>query len=106
MALASRWPSFRNGAYPGGSGKVRGGAAMQSFSCGAAIGAGFRVIGRHPLAVLAWAAVYLIFVLAPALAVVRYVLPDVLAGVQQAAQQAAQHPGLHARPDPAALMAL
>ena len=37
---------------------------MDSFSYGRAIGAGFRVIGRHPLAVVMWAAVYLVFLFA------------------------------------------
>ena len=75
---------------------------MDSFSYGRAIGAGFRVIGRHPLAVVMWAAVYLVFLLLPAIAVLRSVLPDMVA----AWQQAALHAGEHARPDPAAMMAL
>jgi hypothetical protein len=79
---------------------------MGSFSFGRAIGAGFGVIGRNPLAVAVWALVYLVFVIGPTFAVLRYVLPDALAMAQQAAQQAAQHPGVHARPDPVAIMAL
>jgi hypothetical protein len=75
---------------------------MDSFSFGQAIGAGFRVIGRRPLAVLAWAAVYLVFVIVPALAVLRYMLPDMIAAMQQAAL----HAGEHTRPDPTAMMAL
>jgi hypothetical protein len=78
------------------------GAAMEGFSFGQAIGAGFRVMGRNPVAVLMWAAVYLVFLLLPALALLRYVLPDMISAMQQAAEHAAEH----TRPDPAAMMAL
>jgi hypothetical protein len=72
---------------------------MGEFSYGQAIGAGFRLIGRHPLALLAWSAVYLIFLILPALAFVSYAFPLIIA----ASREMATHPG---RPDPAQLMAL
>jgi hypothetical protein len=75
---------------------------MASFSFGGAIGAGLRVIGRHPLAVPVWAAVYIVFVALPAIAIVIHVLPDAIASIHEAAQRA----GPGARPDPTRLMAL
>jgi hypothetical protein len=71
---------------------------MDDFSFGEAIGAGFRVIGRNPLAVLIWAAAYLLLVGLPALAFVAHVIPVALA----AAQDAKAHMG---HPDPAQVMA-
>jgi hypothetical protein len=71
---------------------------MDDFSFGNAIGAGFRVIGRNPLAVVIWAAAYLLLVVLPALAFLANVIPTVLA----ATQAAAAHVG---RPDPAQFMA-
>jgi hypothetical protein len=61
---------------------------MGSFSFGRAVGAGFRVIGRHPLAVLAWAAVYLVFVILPALALAAYALPALIAATKDMASHA------------------
>jgi hypothetical protein len=55
---------------------------MGDFSYGRAIGAGFRLIGRRPLAVLIWAAVYLVLVVAPAVAMLALVLPRMLAAVR------------------------
>jgi hypothetical protein len=72
---------------------------MGDFSVGDAIGSGFRLVGRAPLAVLAWAAVYLALVLAPTLALVRFGMPAIIAAVEQT--QA--HSGA---PDPAGMMAL
>lgn len=72
---------------------------MDSFSYGQAIGAGFRVVGRKPLAVVIWAAVYLLLAILPALAIVAFVLPQTIA----AYQQMAVHVG---PPDPAQMMAL
>jgi hypothetical protein len=72
---------------------------MDSFSFGQALGAGFRVIGRKPLAVVIWAAVYLLLVALPALALAAFVLPQTVA----AYQQMAVHVG---PPDPAQMMAL
>ena len=69
---------------------------MDGFSFGQAFGAGFRVIGRNPLAVLAWAAVYLLFLILPALLMVSYALPAIIA----ATAEMAANPG---PPNPAQL---
>lgn len=71
---------------------------MDDFSFGDAIGAGFRVIGRNPLAVVIWAAAYLLLVGLPTVAFMANVVPAVLA----AAQEAKAHVG---RPDPEQFMA-
>jgi len=71
---------------------------MGDFSFGDAIGAGFRVIGRKPLAVLIWAAAYLLLVGLPTAVFVAHVIPAMAA----AAQAASMHVG---RPDPAQFMA-
>ena len=71
---------------------------MDDFSFGGAIGAGFRVIGRNPLAVLIWAAAYLLLVGLPTAAFMANIIPAMAA----AAQQASTHVG---RPDPAQFMA-
>ncbi|MGZ3375315.1 MAG: hypothetical protein ACXU8S_01845 [Phenylobacterium sp.] len=61
---------------------------MGDFSFGDAIGVGFRVVGRAPLSVLAWAATYLLLVFGPALALLKYGLPAMIA----AAEAASAHP--------------
>lgn len=48
---------------------------MRDFSAGAAIGAGFRLIGREPLAFLAWALVYLVVGLLPQVWMFSRILP-------------------------------
>jgi len=73
---------------------------MERFSFGEAIGAGFRVIARYPLAVPIWAAVYVLFVAVPTIAVLAHVLPAAIASLQDAALNG------HGRPDPAQIMAL
>jgi hypothetical protein len=55
---------------------------MDDFSYGQAIGAGFRVIGRRPLAVLTWAAVYLVLVVAPAVAMLAVLPPKMLGAMR------------------------
>lgn len=72
---------------------------MGEFSFGEALSAGFRLIGRKPLALLFWAAAYLLLLALPAVLVLVYFLPTVTAAVQDAAQ----HVG---PPDPARMMAL
>jgi hypothetical protein len=44
------------------------GSSRSDFSIGDAVGSGFELIARRPLSVLAWAAVYLVLVVIPALA--------------------------------------
>ena len=60
---------------------------MGSFSGSAAIGAGFRLIAREPLAFLAWCLVYFGFVTAPALWMISQLMPTVMALAQSAAAQ-------------------
>jgi hypothetical protein len=50
---------------------------MGSVSTGAAIGAGFRLIGREPLAFLVWALVYVVIGVLPQLWVVSQMLPSI-----------------------------
>lgn len=58
---------------------------MGDFSIGNAIGAGFRLIGRHPLAVLAWMATYLVIGVLPHLAVMAMILPEWMRMTQEIA---------------------
>ena len=58
---------------------------MARFSGGEAIGAGFRVIGRHPGAILIWAVVYLVLGILPKVAMLGLVAPDFLEILKQAA---------------------
>lgn len=50
---------------------------MATFSVSEAAGAGFRLIGRRPLAIAAWGLVYLVVGVAPQFAVMAAVWPDV-----------------------------
>jgi hypothetical protein len=75
---------------------------MGGFSYGRAVTAGFRLVGRHPLAVLNWAVAYLVFVALPIFVILAYALPQIVAGYQESLAQAAHH----LRPDPARMMAL
>ena len=58
---------------------------MGSFSGSAAIGAGFRLIAREPLAFLVWCLVYFVLVVAPALWMISQVMPAFMALAQSAA---------------------
>jgi hypothetical protein len=62
---------------------------MEAFSAGRAIGAGFRLIAREPLAVLAWAAVFLVAGVVPQVAIVSVIVPA-MARMTEAARAAAQ----------------
>lgn len=75
---------------------------MASVSYVQAVTAGFRVIGRKPWVVLAWAAAYLVLAVLPLTLVMAQVLPDLLALYRDAA-----HAVTHgAAPDPAKALAL
>jgi hypothetical protein len=52
---------------------------MRDFSAGEAIGAGFRLIGREPIAVLAWTAIYFLIGFLPQMAVFAAFMPDMAA---------------------------
>lgn len=75
---------------------------MAGFSYVQAIGAGFRVIGRKPWAVLAWAAAYLLLAALPLLLILSQVLPDIISTYRDAAHQLAH--GM--APDPTKALAL
>jgi hypothetical protein len=62
---------------------------MGDFSAGRAIGAGFGLIGRQPLAFLAWTLVFLVVGVGPQVAVFSAILP-VMSRLTEAAQAAAQ----------------
>ena len=57
---------------------------MAKFSGGEAIGAGFRVIGRHPGAILIWAVVYLVLGILPKVAMFGMIAPDFWETIKQA----------------------
>lgn len=57
---------------------------MARISSGEAIGAGFRVIARHPGAILLWAVAYLLLGLLPKVAAFALIAPDFMAMVRQA----------------------
>src|SRR6185312_12182319 len=63
--------------------------AMDGFSVGKAIGAGFRLIGRHPAAVLVWMLVYLAIGVLPHLGVMALILPQWMGMMQEIASSAA-----------------
>jgi hypothetical protein len=48
---------------------------MGDFSASAAIGAGFRLIGRHPLAFLAWVVTYIVICFSPQIGLAALILP-------------------------------
>jgi hypothetical protein len=74
---------------------------MADFSWGEATGSGFRLIARHPLAILAWTLVYLLFVVVPSFALLAHALPQLIDAMHSQGGY-----GRHAgRPDPAAIMA-
>jgi len=64
---------------------------MGDFSAGAAIGAGFRLIGREPLAFLAWAAAYLVVGILPQIGVLALIAPEWTRLTQEIASSAAAH---------------
>ena len=66
---------------------------MGNFSFAAAVGAGFRLIAREPIAFLVWAAVYLLIALAPQIGIFALVLPDWTTLMRDIAASAAQTPG-------------
>lgn len=49
---------------------------MGDFSAGRALGAGFRLIGREPLAILVWALLYFVVGMLPQMAVMAAIFPD------------------------------
>lgn len=61
---------------------------MTGFSYGQAVGAGFRVLGRTPWAVLAWAGAYLLMVALPSYLLIAQALPDMITTYRDAAQAA------------------
>jgi hypothetical protein len=61
---------------------------MAGFSASNAIGTGFRLIARHPLAVLAWALAYVVLGVLPQLAVMGTVLPDMFGFYRDALRNA------------------
>ncbi|WP_372786073.1 hypothetical protein [Phenylobacterium sp.] len=64
---------------------------MGDFSAGAAIGAGFRLIGRHPLAFLAWSAAYLVLGVLPQIGVMALILPEWTRLMQEVTAAGASH---------------
>ena len=68
------------------------GGAMADFSTSDAIGAGFGLIARRPLSVLAWGLIYFILAGLPALAMFAWVGPDYFNFIREA-MQGALHPG-------------
>jgi hypothetical protein len=75
---------------------------MAGFSYVQAIGSGFRVIGRKPWVILAWAVTYLVLAVLPLTLIMAQVLPDVLATYRDAAH--AMTRGV--APDPTRALAL
>jgi hypothetical protein len=75
---------------------------MAGFSYVQALSAGFRVLGRKPWVVLAWAVAYLVLAVLPLTLIVSQVLPDVVATYREAAHAVTQ--GM--APDPAKALAL
>ena len=73
---------------------------MDGVSVGQAIGAGFRLIARHPAAVLVWMLVYLVIGVLPHLAVMALILPQWLQMMHEVSNAAAAHTPL----PPAAMM--
>jgi hypothetical protein len=68
---------------------------LGGFSATRAIGAGFRLIGREPLAFLAWALVYLVVGLIPQFAAMALIVPAVLRTSHElSAEAAAGHAAL------------
>lgn len=58
---------------------------MRSFSAGEAIGAGFRLIGREPVAFMMWSLAYLVVGLLPQIAVVAAMIPEFAALYRESA---------------------
>lgn len=89
-----------NGAYPpGGADKIKV-QMMADFSFAEAMGAGFKILGRRPLAVLIWAVAYLLLVAGPGVALSAWVLPQMIAALGEASPHAT-----HALSGPAAPVA-
>ncbi|HEX5265001.1 MAG TPA: hypothetical protein VFW13_15830 [Phenylobacterium sp.] len=61
---------------------------MGDFSTGSAIGAGFRLLAREPLAFLAWALAYLLIGVLPQIGVFALILPEWLRLTQEIASSA------------------
>ncbi len=61
---------------------------MADFSFGQAIGAGFKILARRPLAVLIWAVAYIVLVAAPSVGLMAWLLPQMIASFRDAAQHA------------------
>ena len=61
---------------------------MAGFSASDAIGSGFRIIARHPLALLAWAGAYLVLGVLPQLLIVGTVMPDLFGFYRDALRNA------------------
>ena len=72
---------------------------MGDFSFGAALNSGFRLIARNPLALLWWSAVFLVVVGLPVMLFVVYVLPSLIAAIQETVRNAGP-------PDPFRMMEL
>jgi hypothetical protein len=72
---------------------------MGDFSYGAALSSGFRLIARKPLALLWWSAAFLVLIGLPVMLFVVYVLPSIIAAIQETVRTAGP-------PDPFRMMEL
>lgn len=77
---------------------------MANFSASAAIGSGFRLIRRDPMALLWWAGAYLVLGVLPQVLVMGAALPDFIALYQQIGRDAVL--GVNTSPDPASMLAM
>ena len=64
---------------------------MSNFSAGDAIGAGFRLVAREPLAVLAWAAAYLLLGVLPQYGLLALAVPNILGFYQSQFKVVLEH---------------
>jgi len=79
---------------------------MSGFSLGDAFASGFRLIGRRPGAILAWAVVFFVLGLLPTFLVFALAAPDLFQLFQQAMTEAARTAGERSPPDLAKLFEL
>jgi len=79
---------------------------MSGFSLGDAFASGFRLIGRRPGAILAWAVVFFVLGLLPTFLVFALAAPDLFQLFQQAMTDAARAAGERSQPDLAQLFEL
>lgn len=79
---------------------------MADFSFAQAMGAGFKILARRPLAALVWAVVYLLLVAGPGLAASAWMLPQTIAVLREAAPHAQNALSGPAAPVPEQALAL